>query len=157
MLPISRRLMYVPSCIQLPNYFLPPIFLATSASVVFGRACSVSEHLAMPAAWWGLAVWGQVKAGPAGLAPHEIGWGNWKGAHKPGLRAFGHTEKGKWVEGASQLELGAGSLGKRFVSEVSWSNHTPERERYCTSKSLLEALQAHFLSRQTKPKHPPPG
>ena len=25
-------------------------------------------------------------------------------------RAFGHTEKGKWMEGASQLELGVGSL-----------------------------------------------
>lgn len=44
------------------------------------------------------AVWGQVKAGPAGLASHEIR----KGAHKPGGRAFGHTEKGKWMEGASQ-------------------------------------------------------
>lgn len=46
----------VPSCIQLSNYFLPPTSLATSgfptsASVVFGRACFVAEHLAMLAAW----------------------------------------------------------------------------------------------------------
>nr|GEZ68104.1 hypothetical protein [Tanacetum cinerariifolium] len=40
----------------LSNYFLPPTSLATSsfptsASVVFGRACFVAEHLAMLAAW----------------------------------------------------------------------------------------------------------
>lgn len=33
----------------------------------------MAEHLAMPAAWWGLTVWGQVKSGPAGLVYHEIG------------------------------------------------------------------------------------
>ncbi|GJY06601.1 integrase, catalytic region, zinc finger, CCHC-type containing protein [Tanacetum coccineum] len=43
----------------LSNYFLPPTSLATSgfptsASVVFGRACFVAEHLAMLAAWFEL-------------------------------------------------------------------------------------------------------
>lgn len=52
----------------------------------------------------------RLRQGLLGLLLMRLGEGIRKGAHKPGGRAFGHTEKGKWMEGASQLELGVGSL-----------------------------------------------
>jgi len=72
MLPIPRILILVHTVAQL---------LSSSDFLSHFRICRIRESLLRVGAFSnasslvraGLAVWGQVKAGPAGLASHEIG------------------------------------------------------------------------------------
>lgn len=59
-----------------------------------------------------------------------------EGAHKPGGRAFGHTEKERWMEGASQLRLGGGVA---IVARASLPTRRPALDE---AAAPLEALHS---------------
>ncbi|KAL6515405.1 NADH:ubiquinone oxidoreductase subunit 3 [Orobanche minor] len=109
-----------------------------------GRGLSICLQCRQPGESW--LSEDRLRQGLLDLLLMRLGEGIGKGLIN---RAFGHTEKGKWIEGASQLELGVGAAQEAEEAPI---HPDPDQEEEERAALLLEvrALILNQLQSESK-------